>query len=79
MKCLKCILEFNNTWILSRRDDDILPVERISTEIKKAFDVPKIKKSISDCEFVLSVDEKTSEDSLNEEITRTIFYFMEMR
>ena len=73
MKCLKCILEFNNTWILSRRDDDILPVERISTEIKNAFDVPKIKKSISDCEFVLSVDEKTSEDSLNEEITRTIF------
>ena len=35
--CSKCNLEFDSSWIFSRRDDDVLPVEKITAEIEKAL------------------------------------------
>lgn len=57
MKFFKCCIDFDSTWILSRRNDSVRPVENIVACIKKEFEIFNAKKSVRSCEFTFSTDD----------------------
>ncbi len=48
----KLTVSFDSAWILSRKDDAVLPVQAFVSEIKKLYDVEILSHSLTECELV---------------------------
>lgn len=53
----KITLSFDSAWVLSKRNNDILPVDAFVSIIKEIFDAEVINKSLTDCEIVIKNEE----------------------
>lgn len=54
-------ISFSRTWILSRRNDPVLPVETIAKEVSNKYRVTKIKTKVSECEGIIEAGNNESE------------------
>ena len=50
----KISLSFNSSWILSKKDNDKLPVAAFVDFVKEALDVEILYTSLTDCELVVN-------------------------
>ncbi len=64
----KISISFNSAWVLSKKDDDVLPVEAFLNCLKETFDIDILDKSLTDCEVVLK-----STDLHDDEIIQHIY------
>ena len=59
---------FSSMWVLSKRDDDILPVEWLLNEIKNKFDVTDIDSRVSECSGMINLPDLTDSGEVLKEI-----------
>lgn len=53
----KISLSFDSSWVLSKRDEEVLPVEAFLTALKEVLSVDVLHSSLTDCEAVVNDEE----------------------
>lgn len=64
----KVSVSFDSAWVLSKKDEQTLPVEAFVGFIKDIFDVEVLDTSLTDCEIVIK-DEKSLPSDIEEKIS----------
>ena len=67
----KISLSFNSSWVLSKKDNDKLPVEAFVDSVKGILEVEVLDTSLTDCELIIN-QENASEDDIANEIVSLI-------
>ena len=67
----KVTINFDNMWVLSKKDDDVLPVQVITDCLKKRPDVEVLYTSLACCEFVVK-DSKYDEKALMQMVNQLL-------
>ncbi len=49
----KFSLSFDSSWVLTKKDDDVLPIEAFIKNIKELFDVEVLSSSLTDCDILI--------------------------
>ena len=58
-------IAFSQSWILSQRGSDVLPVEWFLSAVKERFHVSGISSGISECEGIVDLPENTDKTALS--------------
>ena len=58
----KIVVSFDPGWILSRKDDDSMPVDAFIAKLKQVMNVQILQDSVMDCELVLCNDELSNDE-----------------
>ncbi len=61
-------ISFSPSWVLSKREDTILPVDRFTFELKKKFTISDVDANLTDCSGVIEIPENSDLTSLQKEI-----------
>ncbi len=65
-------ISFNPTWVLSKREDMVLPIDRFTFELKKKYEVTQLDTSLTDCSGVIDIpddaDDMAMQASLQKEL-----------
>lgn len=67
----KVTINFDNMWVLSKKDDDVLPVQVITDRLKKRPEVEVLYTSLACCEFVVK-DSKYDEKALMQMVNQLL-------
>ena len=67
----KISLSFNSSWVLSKKDNDKLPVEAFVDSVKEILEVEILDTSLTDCELIIN-QENASEDDIANKIVSLI-------
>ena len=67
----KIVVSFDSTWILSKRDEAVLPVEAFVENIKKTLGVTVLDTSLTECELVFA-DDKLTGDELKQKVLNLV-------
>ncbi|MGN0442800.1 MAG: AAA family ATPase [Acutalibacteraceae bacterium] len=57
----KIVLSFDSSWVLSKRDEAVLPVEAFLSALNEIIRIDILEASLTDCEFVVKDDALDSE------------------
>lgn len=57
----KIVLSFDSSWVLSKRDEAVLPVEAFLSALNEIIRIDILESSLTDCEFVVKDDALDSE------------------
>lgn len=57
----KIVLSFDSSWVLSQRDEAVLPVEAFLSALNEIIRIDILEASLTDCEFVVKDDALDSE------------------
>ncbi|MBR7133295.1 MAG: AAA family ATPase [Clostridia bacterium] len=49
-------LTFESSWVLSKKDDDVLPVEALLAALGKAFNIKVINSNLTECDVIIQQD-----------------------
>ncbi len=63
----KASLFFDSAWVLSKREDSVLPVEAFVEAIEGIFEVNVLSTSLTECDIVIK-DEGISDDEINDKV-----------
>ena len=62
-------ISFSPSWVLSKREDTVLPVDRFTFELKKKFTIIDLDTNLTDCSGVIEIPEDHDLESMRLEIT----------
>ncbi len=69
----KITLEFNSVWVLSRQNDEVLPVKFVISKIKEICPVQILDDSITSCELLIDFSDESKETAqLIENVSKII-------
>lgn len=61
-------ISFSPSWVLSKREDTILPVDRFTFELKKKFTISDLDTNLTDCSGVIEIPENSDLESVQREM-----------
>ncbi|MBE6850577.1 MAG: AAA family ATPase [Ruminococcus sp.] len=61
-------ISFNPAWVLSKREDMVLPIDRFTFELKKKYEVTKLDASLTDCSGVIDIPDDSNPAVMQKEI-----------
>ena len=71
----KISLSFDSSWVLSKRDEEVLPVEAFLTALKEVLSVDVLHSSLTDCEAVVN-DEELDCDAIDAIILEILWHLL---
>lgn len=72
LKSFRCSINFDYNWVLSKRNDDVLPIERVLTAIKTKYNIESIDTDLTGCVFDVDAGDNITKDAVFSDILALI-------